>query len=453
MSKHEQGHVDPTDETREVREKLRDIFAPLCDKFARSVEVKEPAALREEADAIEHTPLMADYGHPEDEIVEPVVLDEKEEKVMKENFFRHRIIIKPWVLIEDGVLRPEALEEWQGFKRIDNWTLTKNLIEKEGIEGYITYASEHGWIADPDAFRIYVEKRWQHKRIYDENERQKNLQRARVLKTRNAKFEEYIETLPSGKKKDMGAISRNIGLNLINGEDRLESIPHAHFLSFVWGGIDGVPITDIGIFPFYIVVPVGAHGKDFAERLYRTTQVLMQESYSLIEEGEGIFKDNQKTLERYTARGRGGDESDPRPAPIRTLDEGILTITQVVSLLMAEKIAGYDDPHKFLAQIVKQDLITKLTKAMPMGVIGPLILSGRYIADILKLGSDGTLIFNKESSGLRAIFKIKIRQEQHPGVDSTGRGCPVSFTGDEGQAAGITVLSRAYLKVFEAISS
>ena len=138
-----------------------------------------------------------------------------------------------------------------------------------------------------------------------------------------------------------------------------------------------------------IMIPVGEYGEKFANKiLYATSFMIKELENTSFDDSREVTGKHQNILKNYTARGRGGATA---VTSLETVQEGILSIAQVVALLTSEKIPGYDDPTVLTEQIIRSGLIEKVTRLLPMGFIGPTTIEGRYFRNALVVKDDGTL--------------------------------------------------------------
>jgi hypothetical protein len=67
---------------------------------------------------------------------------------------------------------------------------------------------------------------------------------------------------------------------------------------------------------------------------------------------------------------------------------------EVIALLTADRVQGYDDPNVLLEAIIDQGIIEEFTRAIPMGLIGPLVFAGKYFPNLLLHDGSGKLVLN-----------------------------------------------------------
>lgn len=154
-----------------------------------------------------------------------------------------------------------------------------------------------------------------------------------------------------------------------------------------------------------LMIPVGEYGNEFAERLMRTTQCLIG---ATPEATRGIATDLSKryhnVIEMHTGRGRE-NRSDTAKAMVITTQEGIMSVMQVVALLTAEKVEGYDNPYELTNDILSSGIVEQLTKIVPMGTIGPLNLGGMYFPGLLENKNGLSLNYQQKERIKRAKYK------------------------------------------------
>lgn len=199
-----------------------------------------------------------------------------------------------------------------------------------------------------------------------------------------------------------------------------------HFTEFVYTHVDTNAPDFISV-PSSIVMPVGAYGKEFAEKLVRATAVAMEQVGHVVDlEAAEIAEKYDDVLGRRTARGASerykdysknlfrpeGAEHNPttKHTPKAILQEGILSVMQAVALLTADKVPGYDDPDKLLDDLVDQGVIERFTRKLPMGYVGPLTLKGAYFPNPLHV-KDGSLELSEP-------FTEHLRAERKPFIET-----------------------------------
>ena len=154
-------------------------------------------------------------------------------------------------------------------------------------------------------------------------------------------------------------------------------------------------------------LPIGAYGQEFATDLLKTAihmQAFAQE-YAY-ETAEHMTADNEELLRQYTARGNEAREVSA-DSTMETLQEGILTIAQSIALLTCEKVPGYDDPHELVKAIAEAGLVERLARYASMGLVGPLVLGGKYVPGALQKTAEGGLEFSPAFEDLLKTARAK----------------------------------------------
>lgn len=208
-------------------------------------------------------------------------------------------------------------------------------------------------------------------------------------------------------------------------ETRFDRAP-GRFAEFIYTHVD-VNAPDFISVPSSIVMPVGAYGREFAEKLLRATAVAMEQASHVVDaEASEIAEKYDDVLGRRTARGAAerykdysknifrpeGAEHNPTTeyTPKAILQEGILSVMQAVALLTADKVPGYDDPDELLDDLVDQGVIERFTRKLPMGYVGPLTLKGAYFPNPLHV-EEGRLTFSEP-------FAEHLRAERKPFIET-----------------------------------
>ena len=213
----------------------------------------------------------------------------------------------------------------------------------------------------------------------------------------------------------------------------------------------------------FVVMPIGAYGSEFAESLLKTTLYTIERAdMSCGELADQLAEGHEELIKMHTVRGSAANEGrTPGNALLANLEEGALSIAQSLALLTAQKVEGYDDPMKLSRAIIENGLIEQFTRAVPMGLVGPFVLSGCFFRDAVQKTDTGVRL-NPEVMELIKLWRHKQIGEAMlqwakynkfigMGMDSpipsvTGLPCPAAFA-----HGGITSVSRAMLTALEGI--
>ena len=138
-----------------------------------------------------------------------------------------------------------------------------------------------------------------------------------------------------------------------------------------------------------------------------------------------------------------------------TLLEGITSLSGVVSLLMAEKVHGFEDPERCLEAIISKDLPNHLSLHVPMGYTFPKILAGRFIQNPVSTNEKGDLVLSdsllEQLRSKRPLYLKKIEETRE--FHLTGHSYPLAKKGHEFRDSGISILSQAFLHIFKSLSA
>lgn len=168
-----------------------------------------------------------------------------------------------------------------------------------------------------------------------------------------------------------------------------------------------------------IQMPVGQYGEESARKLAQITVALNDylKSSRAIDMGIRYYLDagDEKVLAEHTARSRERYEGDVPDFAVHglknTLAEGILSMAQVISLLTAEKVEGYDTHDELVAAILDSDVIEQFTRLVRPGYIGPTTLAGVYLKDALAV-KNGKLSISKEAVRILNEMRREYRRER-----------------------------------------
>lgn len=170
-------------------------------------------------------------------------------------------------------------------------------------------------------------------------------------------------------------------------------------------GRDGEYLSDI-IPVGYLTLPIGAYGAEFQERLLRGGTYLIDTIESELGHlSEQVGEQHSDILQAFTARGSRDEGRGDAEGLRRTMQEGIRTTMEAASILMAEKVPGYDNADDLFNAIVDQGIIEQFARKMPLGLTGPMALNGYFVPGMLQSNSQGKLSLSKES--LDAMQRVK----------------------------------------------
>ena len=200
------------------------------------------------------------------------------------------------------------------------------------------------------------------------------------------------------------------------------------------------------------LMPFGRYGPEFERARLRTTNILTWlAAETMADSGRELLRSAPTLFRSETARTRNERTSIRYDEGlIATLQEGIISLNQLISLVLGGGIEGLPSGDEALSHLLsprRKGLVTDLTYRHAMGVVGPTSLLGYHYVDALAWnGRDLVLTetFKTHLAGERAAQRAQnAGQKRGPGM--TGRGCPVGMDG------GLEDLAHAYLHVFRAV--
>ncbi len=204
------------------------------------------------------------------------------------------------------------------------------------------------------------------------------------------------------------------------------------------------------------ITPVGHYGEDFAKSLQRTTQVMMDLIEGRLDsESAAVFNLDPELVNLFTARGRQYKNAQ---APLVSLQEGVLTMHQVISLLLAEKVDGAATGAQALKMLLndpRHDLgpVAEFAAHAPMGLTGPSIMRGVYFEKPIAFSEKGLNLspeFRNYLMGQRTNRGRKVAQARF--TSDTGSGCPFASRRATRSGTNSNILKElgiAYWKLFE----
>jgi len=156
--------------------------------------------------------------------------------------------------------------------------------------------------------------------------------------------------------------------------------------------------------------PVGAYGRGFTEALFDVTEYMLEKTTwsTTKERATTAASGHEQIIETHMARGEKKNSNSPDQALIETVQEGIVSITQTLTILTAERVDGYDDPKKLVEEIVSKDLIQQFTRAIPMGLNGPFSIAGLYFPGLVRRGQCGLELNADILAALREVRKAEM---------------------------------------------
>lgn len=208
----------------------------------------------------------------------------------------------------------------------------------------------------------------------------------------------------------------------------------------------------------FIFAPEGEYGADFSTALLKTTLYAVDlADATLGSQAARLAEGHEVTIQHHMARGHqdSKEKRTPDEALVAAVQEGAATVAQVWSGMTAERVAGYDDPVDLVEALTRQGLVEEFTRAVPMGMVGPMTLAGMYFPGLVQHVGGGELRLNPDT--MRVIKQARTQQvalyatrwaayrealQQHDedaeSPEVTGLICPAAFPG-----GGVAQLARA----------
>jgi len=191
-----------------------------------------------------------------------------------------------------------------------------------------------------------------------------------------------------------------------------------------------------------------------------TTQILQRVAMQTVaRRSENLFRRFYRLLTRETARGELGDTG-----PLVTTYEGIMSVNQGLSQLIANRIEGME-VDQLIHEIVRprpgtsNGIFVDYVQKQPAGTVGPLTLSGKYVPQPLAI-KDGQVALSERlknalGTAKRAreqFLQTSWREAGKRAGGETGIGCPLGFTKKGADPkSGIQSIAEAYEDIFRKV--
>jgi len=153
----------------------------------------------------------------------------------------------------------------------------------------------------------------------------------------------------------------------------------------------------------FIHLPDSEYGSEFTGALLESAEVMIASAGGLTTLASELAAGNEDVIATYMARARKSEGCTPAEALVVATQEGVISVVQAIALLTKERVPGYDDPVQLVRDIVDKGLVERLTRALPVGVIGTFTLSGLYFPGLLQNGPDGLTLNPETMSVLKEI--------------------------------------------------
>ena len=220
------------------------------------------------------------------------------------------------------------------------------------------------------------------------------------------------------------------------------------FEQTLWGSHE--PIEEGGFdLRRFLTNPIGAQGERFAREAYATSLLMMDFAFESSREESCKLATRSPDLLKKTTRGRDRDASFETVVS-RGMGEGVLTINQCLSLLLAEEVPGIKACNAEIGRLTP--LVNQLARIVPPGVIGPVVQAGRFFPGLLVVRDGEPAI----AASLQDHFlhHRKLLYAEQLGKDDafTGHGCPLAIPMVPGEPTGIERVCRAFQRVHAIVS-
>ena len=211
-----------------------------------------------------------------------------------------------------------------------------------------------------------------------------------------------------------------------------------------------------GLFP--TLTPVGGYGEQFSRSLLFTAAILRSLAIGRLSgQAKAVAAEAPEIVQTETARGK----ESPDTGPLYTLLEGIVSMNQTISLLLAKKIPGKDYSEALKGIVLPSDpaqsngAIVDFVRHLAMGVIGPITLKGWHYPEPVESSGGGLKLSPELLSSLGRIKEASFARHFQDYTSNKGRkpgqtaiACPMSTTCNTDPKAGLQHFAEGYYRVF-----
>ena len=213
-----------------------------------------------------------------------------------------------------------------------------------------------------------------------------------------------------------------------------------------------------------------AYGEKFSLALLRTNQILNALAVERLKAvSNEVFEKNDNLLRAETARAKGAlnEGADPKMTPLAILSEGILSFHQLVSSFTIEKVPGAESGTQAVHDLVfkgaaQTGFTADVTRQLPIGLVGPTSLTGRFFKEGLIRNREGGLELSPRVKDLLAQYRLKNKSRRgvracpmvsvylNPGYvfEKTGATHPEV---DAKTKPGVQMIAESYWRIFEVV--
>jgi hypothetical protein len=226
--------------------------------------------------------------------------------------------------------------------------------------------------------------------------------------------------------------------------------------NFVWANLRSDQPQNLGLVTAiqeHLITPVGEYGPEFSEKLVRTSQIMrgvLAKDQTLRKESAELIKEGRLLLEKETARmaSHQQEKISAELAPVSSALEGVLSLHQLFASVLTKKVPGAETGTDALRELIfngenKSGLVSELTTRHPMGVVGPMALSGSHFPGGLIRTPGGKLTLSPPM--------IKALQDLAANTKHKSR-CPMAgLWRNSDEKTGLQELAEAYWKVYSVV--
>ncbi len=202
----------------------------------------------------------------------------------------------------------------------------------------------------------------------------------------------------------------------------------------------GAPPIELGIpRTTFINVPIGYYGEQFARQLAMATGTLLWVCHERLD--ASISRTHSANRELM----RGNTSLND---PYRTMMDGILSVKDAYSLLMAERLPGFDEPLACMDALHRAGMLNQLSMLTRFGFLGPATRMGIYVKGLVSVSKTDRFRLDRDFVNTME----RHRRNPNSGINRYTEGCPVGRRMEDESQTGVEAVTEAFIHAFRALS-